>query len=461
MELEGLGELALHIILLKSGPENTAAVACVSKKFRDSASDDSLWFNFCSHDLDLSAPLDPLGNPTPSFKVAYQLWREAFGMYPWSLVKRVKRCWVTLKNWLTSNFPEAEATLRKGASEAEIKELENSLKVKLPLPTRILYRFYDGQELMNGDFSGSVPGSSLGLIGGYSFNNCVVNVYLLPLSQVIMETKEIIHDLGFSSDSKYIVVAASFTDREKFFFLNCTNGQLYVGSKNLLTDGEMIPCVPNALISLGHDFNGDQLQDAMLLWLEEHGRRLQDGIIRLREEGKIRSINLFPEEQPLCSIAVTNGVQIRASAVFIPELCDLQHESKKYFFSYSIRMCLLPEGCIINRMSFSSCQLYWRHWIICANDVVIADVGGEAVIGKFPLLHPGEKEFVYESCTRMPSLPGSVEGSFTFFPGSCRQMAYMVIWLLEIALKMNRAIHEQLELGSLRKHLGWFTWYMS
>ncbi|KAK9287660.1 hypothetical protein L1049_016097 [Liquidambar formosana] len=42
MELEGLGELALHIILLKSGPENTAAVACVSKIFRDSASDDSL-----------------------------------------------------------------------------------------------------------------------------------------------------------------------------------------------------------------------------------------------------------------------------------------------------------------------------------------------------------------------------------------------------------------------------------
>ncbi|KAK9288490.1 hypothetical protein L1049_016949 [Liquidambar formosana] len=198
MELEGLGELALHIILLKSGPENTAAVACVSKKFRDIASGDSLWFNFCSHDLDLSAPLDPLGNPTPSFKIPL------------------------------------EVNLKK---------------------------------------------------------------------------------------------------RDKHWEMN---------------------------------FQG----------------------------------NL-----------------IRASAVFIPELCDLEHESKKYFFSYSIRMCLLPEGCIINRMSFSSCQLYWRHWIICANDVVVADVGGEAVIGKFPLLHPGEKEFVYESWTHMPSLPGSFEGSFTFVPG--------------------------------------------
>uniref|UniRef100_A0A5B7AWT6 Putative F-box protein SKIP16 n=2 Tax=Davidia involucrata TaxID=16924 RepID=A0A5B7AWT6_DAVIN len=200
------------------------------------------------------------------------------------------------------------------------------------------------------------------------------------------------------------------------FFLNCTNGQLYVGTKNL-TDGEMIPCVPNALISSVPDSRSSQQQDAMLLWLEEHGRRLENGIIKLREEGKFRSISLFPEELPLCSTAVTNGVKVRASAVFVPEMSDLQHESDKYWFAYSIRMSLLPEGCIINGMFFSSCQLYWRHWIIRANDVVEADVDGEAVIGKFPLLRPGEREFVYESCTPLPSSLGSVEGAFTFVPG--------------------------------------------
>lgn len=416
MELEEVGDLALRTILLKLGPKDTAVVACISKKFRESASDESLWLHFCSQDLDLQNPLDPLGNPATSFRVTYQLWREAFGMYPWPLVRRVKKCWGRLKNWLSTNFPEAEASLQEGASEAEINELEESLKVKLPLPTRILYRFYDGQKITDKDYSDEF-GCSLGLIGGYTFYDCFVNVYLLPIQEVILQTKRVRRWLGFSSSPKYIVVAASCTNVAKVFFLNCSNGQLYVGTRNLSTDGEMVPCVPNALISSVHNCNGVQQQDGMLLWLEEHGRRLQDGIIRLREEGKVRSINLFPEELPLCSTAVTNGVQVRASAVFVPEACDLQDDLQKYYFSYSIRMCLLHEGCVIMGMSYSSCQLYWRHWIIRANDAIVSDFNGEAVIGKFPLLHPGGEEFVYQSCTPLPS-SGSIEGAFTFIPGS-------------------------------------------
>ncbi|KAL6976196.1 F-box protein skip16 [Sarracenia purpurea var. burkii] len=417
MGLDSVGGLAVHEILSKLGSESTAAVGCVSKRFRDWAADDSLWSNFCADELDLFSPEDPLGNPTPTFKVAYQVWREAFGMYPWPLVRRVKKCWGRLKSWLSTNFPEALATLRKGASEDEIKKLENSLRVNLPLPTRVLYRFCDGQELHSGNFSASMRGSPLGLIGGYSFNNHIVNVFLLPLNQVMIETKDIVRQLRISGRSKYIVVAASSTYSEKIFFLNCANGQLYVGTQSLMHDGEMIPCVPNALINVVPNLLGSQLQDAMLLWLEEHGRRLHNGIIKVREEGKIRSISLFPEETPHCTTAVTNGVKVRASAVLVPECSDLQDESDKYLFSYSIRMSLLPEGCIINGMSFPSCQLYWRRWIFRANGFVINDINGEAVIGKFPLLRPGEEEFIYESCTPLPSSSGSVEGSLTFVPG--------------------------------------------
>lgn len=69
LELEAVGDLALHVILTKLGPKDTATAACVSKKLRSSASEESLWSKFCSQDLDLKHPLDPLGNPTPSFKV--------------------------------------------------------------------------------------------------------------------------------------------------------------------------------------------------------------------------------------------------------------------------------------------------------------------------------------------------------------------------------------------------------
>ncbi|KDO39559.1 hypothetical protein CISIN_1g0461732mg, partial [Citrus sinensis] len=199
----------------------------------------------------------------------------------------VKRHWDRFKKWLTENFPEAKATLRKGASEADIQELEKSLKVKLPVPTRILYRFCDGQECQTDDFESI---GSMGLIGGYSFYGHLVNVYLIPLSHIIMETKEIRRQLHFPGRDKYVVLASSSTYSEKFFFLNCTNGQLYVGTKNLLSDGEIIPCVPNALISLGHSFNSDQQQD--LCCYEEN----------------FKFINLFPEEPSHCSIAVTNGM---------------------------------------------------------------------------------------------------------------------------------------------------------
>ncbi|KAF8388605.1 hypothetical protein HHK36_027282 [Tetracentron sinense] len=373
MGLEELEDLAVHLIISKLGPKDAAILACVNKKFSVSVSDDSLWFKFCSEDLDLSVPEDHLGYPTPSFKVTYQTWRESFRMYPWPLVKRAKKCWCALKIWMTMNFREVGATLRKGASEAEIKAVEDSLEVKLPLPARILYRFCDGQEITSAYYSGSGLGSPLGLIGGYSFYNHLVNVFLLPLSQVIMETEEFVRHLGFSSRFEYIVVAASSTYSEKWFFLNCTSGQLYVGTKNFPTIGEMIPCVP---------CNSGQQQDAMLLWLEEHGRRLHNGVIKLCEEGNVRSINLFPEALPLCSTAITNGVQVRASAVFVPELSDLLDDSEKYLFSYSIRMRLLPEGCNINCLSYSSCQLYWRRWIIHANDIVVSDVNGEAVVGE-------------------------------------------------------------------------------
>jgi len=63
----------------------------------------------------------------------------------------------------------------------------------------------------------------------------------------------------------------------------------------------------------------------------------------------------------------------------VPEAVDL---SRKYLFAYSIRMSLPPEGCIINGMRFSSCQLHLRHWVISADDTVVSNVNAEAVIGK-------------------------------------------------------------------------------
>ncbi|KAL8104374.1 hypothetical protein AgCh_028545 [Apium graveolens] len=192
MGIENVGGLAIYKILSKLGPRDTTRVGCVSRRFVECAFDEFLWYQFCFQELQLSSPEDLLGNPTPSFKAAYQAWRVSFGMYPWSLVLRVRRCWGRIKSWLVVNFPEAVTTLRKGATEDELNNLEKTLEVKLPHPTRLLYRFCNGQHHVEySENSESFSESLLGLIGGYSFCGHLVNVYLLPLDEVISVTSDV------------------------------------------------------------------------------------------------------------------------------------------------------------------------------------------------------------------------------------------------------------------------------
>lgn len=230
-------------------------------------------------------------------------------MYPQSLVKRVRQCWIVIKTWLAENFPEAAVTLLDGASEAELNELEVKLSLKLPHTTRLLYRFCAGQQLPKPDFEKTYHSGTLGLIGGYSFYAQIANVYLLPPQLIIRKAKVFRKHIRSSIFSKYMPVAAC-PYGNKWFYLNCGDSQLYVGTQNLIVDGEMLPCVPDALVIPGQSMNDCQQQDGMLLWLEEHGRRLQNGIIRVCSKGENRSISLFPEVEPLCSTAVTNCVQV-------------------------------------------------------------------------------------------------------------------------------------------------------
>jgi F-box protein 3 len=99
----------------------------------------------------------------------------------------------------------------------------------------------------------------------------------------------------------------------------------------------------------------------------------------------------------------------------VPELSRLEELEDRFWFSYSVRMRLLPSH-EQGGNSLTSCQLSARHWVIRAHDTV-NEVRGEAVIGLFPLLREGDEEFVYESCTGLSAKSGSLDGDFTFTPG--------------------------------------------
>lgn len=409
--MEDLQDAILQSIIVKTDAKCTAKFGCVSQRWHSLASDDHLWCRFCAQDFNISSRFDPTGSPCSSYKETYEKWHEAFYMYPLSIVRRAKDCWDIIRNWTLIHFPEVANTLVPGASEDEIRRAEDKLGWKLPVSTRILYRFCNGQNIPHGGRPQTQQLSVLGLMGGYDFYNAHVNVHLLPLEKVLELTEHCASHITFPRGSKHIVVAAS-CNMNKFFFLDCSDGQLYVGTKNLVVTGEMMPCVSSTLIDVAQ-------QDAMLMWLEEYGRQLEVGNFSVRkdgEDGNIRSISLFPEKEPLCSEAVTNGVQVRSSAVFVPERSDLQGSADKYYFCYSIRMCLVRQEKISAWAMLSSCQLARRHWVIRANDTIINDFHGDAVIGKYPYLKEGGDVFVYQSCCPLPT-SGSIEGDFTFVPG--------------------------------------------
>ncbi|KAJ3671516.1 hypothetical protein LUZ60_007595 [Juncus effusus] len=414
--LSGLDGLVLETIVLMTGPKNAAALACASTRLNGAASADAVWKRFCADDFDLTEPVDPDGKPLPSFKEAYAEWFKSFNKYPAPVVTRAKSFWTSMKSYLAQNFTEAFQTLNKGLSESQIDLFESSLGFKLPVPTRVLYRFCNGQNTKAGTGSSNSNLFHFGLIGGYEFNNHFVNVHLLPLQEAISLTKRLSRDLDCLTNSKLVIIATSCNWR-KLVFHDCAIGQLYIGTQNLVTDSEMLRCVPQGLVG----------QDGLLTWLEEHVKRLQSGVIGTRVFRGFKGISLYPEAGPLCSTAVTNGVKVRASAVLVPEgstpgePSTEDEDPDRYLYSYSIRLSLLPEGCRLDGKYHSSCQLAERHWLIKSRGYLVNDVNGEAVIGKYPLLTPGMDEFVYESAASLPNTPGSIEGSFTMVPGSLKK----------------------------------------
>ncbi len=208
--------------------------------------------------------------------------------------------------------------------------------------------------------------------------------------------------------------------------------------------------------------------DGALRWLEEYARRLAAGNYRVMELGpeggsNTLGINLFPASRDLgMAVAVTRGVRVRVSPLFVPESC----QRGDLTYAYSVGFKLLTEeeerqevaaaaaaagaaaGDVTSSNSaqaatasssgsgaavadaaaaataasprLTSCQLLSRHWLICgpAGDV-IEEVSGEAVVGQYPLLRPGDPEFVYQSCTQVPEGErGSMKGRFRFVEGS-------------------------------------------
>jgi ApaG protein len=98
--------------------------------------------------------------------------------------------------------------------------------------------------------------------------------------------------------------------------------------------------------------------------------------------------------------ATTEDITVSVRPVYLDSQSDVIQ--KKFVFAYFIR---------IENNSKEEVQLLRRHWIISHSTGKVEEVDGEGVIGKQPVLAPGQVH-EYNSYCVLESFEGSMEGTY-------------------------------------------------
>jgi ApaG protein len=100
------------------------------------------------------------------------------------------------------------------------------------------------------------------------------------------------------------------------------------------------------------------------------------------------------------SEAVTRGIRVKVESAYAPERSQPQHS--QWFFLYTIE--------IINE-SQETVQLLSRHWIITDGTGHVEEVRGSGVVGRQPVLAPGQS-FEYTSGCPLTTPFGKMQGTY-------------------------------------------------
>src|SRR4051812_25839571 len=100
------------------------------------------------------------------------------------------------------------------------------------------------------------------------------------------------------------------------------------------------------------------------------------------------------------SDAVTRGIKVHVESEYAPE--KSQPSQNQLFFLYSIT---------ITNEGGETAQLMTRHWVITDGTGRIEEVRGPGVVGKQPVLAPGES-FTYTSGSTLTTPFGVMEGTY-------------------------------------------------
>jgi ApaG protein len=99
--------------------------------------------------------------------------------------------------------------------------------------------------------------------------------------------------------------------------------------------------------------------------------------------------------------AVSNGIRVTVVPRYMEE--ESSPKEGRYFFAYTVE---------ITNLTAERVQLTSRHWRIIDGDGRLQEVRGAGVVGKQPVLGPGET-FSYTSGCPLATPAGTMEGSYT------------------------------------------------
>jgi ApaG protein len=106
------------------------------------------------------------------------------------------------------------------------------------------------------------------------------------------------------------------------------------------------------------------------------------------------------------SEAVTHGIRVQVEARYAPE--HSQPKDRQWFFYYTVQ---------ISNEGTETVQLVSRHWIIEDANGHVEEVRGLGVVGKQPVLAPGQS-FKYTSGCPLATPFGSMRGTYQMVTAS-------------------------------------------
>lgn len=135
--------------------------------------------------------------------------------------------------------------------------------------------------------------------------------------------------------------------------------------------------------------------------------------------------NLRSELAPL-SDSVTHGIRVEVLSRYSPE--NSQPNQGGWVFEYTVR---------ITNQGTETVQLVSRHWIITDAAEQSKEVKGPGVVGKQPVLAPGES-FQYSSWCPLPTPLGTMRGTYQMVRANGDQFE---IEIAPFALKAPYTVH--------------------